>query len=77
MLAVGVSLGTCVVGDSQYVGGENARLLKSVVCFVFVVQIESEALVESELNFLARLVVQGRWQDTNSELEMQLFCSHS
>jgi ABC-type dipeptide/oligopeptide/nickel transport system permease subunit len=52
MLAVGVSLGTCVVGDSQYVGGENARLLKSVVCFVFVVQIESKALVESELNFL-------------------------
>ena len=52
MLAAGVGVGMCVIGDSQYAGGENASLLESVVCFVFVVQIQSKALVESELNFL-------------------------
>jgi hypothetical protein len=62
MLAFGVVVGICVVGESQHVGSENVRLLKSGRCFVFVVQIESKALVESELNFLVGRSV-GRWQD--------------
>jgi len=51
----------------QQVGSERLRLFKSVRCLVFVEQIESKALVESELNFLGRLVGGGNIQ----------LCTHS
>lgn len=48
MLAFDVGVGLCVVGDSQDVGREKVGLSRSGKYFVFVVQVESEAPVQSE-----------------------------
>jgi hypothetical protein len=51
-VGVCVDVGMCVLGDFQYVGRQSTRVFEMGKYFVFVVQIESEALVQSELNFL-------------------------
>jgi hypothetical protein len=53
-VGVCVDVGMCVSGGSQYVGSQSTRVFEMGKYLVFVVQIESEALVQSELNFLGR-----------------------
>ena len=75
-VGVCVDVGMCVLGDFQYVGRQSTRVFEMGKYFVFVVQIESEALVQSELNFLGRSVAAKGARQSQLDGNNQL-CQHS